>query len=208
MTSILSLQDRYRGKPAYIVGKGPSLQHLSARDFPDVDAPVLVINEALLVVQELGIENPVLSMQKDGCDGWNTGNTCGSVCEMHVPMTYPRDKRVTVILQRPGYSQACLPDWENKVYMTPVDDLEGVEFSSEMSVVLCVEIARQILGCQSVKLFCLDSLREVFDTWGGQTEEQYTRNRAYYAYALRRLNHIFETHAFPHSFVFPEPQNA
>lgn len=208
MMSILSLKNKYQGRPAYIVGKGPSLQYLSARDFPDKEAPVLVVNEALLVVQELGVPNPLLSMQKDGCDGWNTGNICQSVCEMHVPMLYPKDEKVTVILQRPGYSQACLPDWQNKVYMTPVDDLEGVEFSSEMSIVLCVEIARQILGCSEVTLFCLDSLREVFSTWGGQTDEQLARNRGYYAYALRRLNRIFDAHKYPHSFVFPEPQNA
>lgn len=203
--SILSLKDRYVGQTLYIVGKGPSLAYLTGSHFGP--GPVITINEAIEVVQKFNLVNDVYSMQKDGCDGWNVGNTCKDVCEMHIPMVKPSDERITVVLQRPGYSQDCLPDYPNKLYMTPTEDLEGVEHPSEMSVVLCVEIGRQVMGCSQVILLCFDSFRGNFSTYG-DADDHLRQNENYYSYAIRRLLRIFESTQFPYVLVFPEKEDA
>lgn len=46
----------------YIVGKGPSLDRLSTRDFDDDEGPVIALNEAITVVQELQLPNQLFSI--------------------------------------------------------------------------------------------------------------------------------------------------
>jgi hypothetical protein len=204
--SVFSLKGKHIGQILHVVGKGTSLHYLNPSNFGE--GPVITINEAIQVVQEFNLPNDLYSMQKDGCDGWNVGNLCKGACEMHVPMVTPKDERTTVILQRPGYSQNCLPEYPNKLYMKPTTDLNGVLYDSEMSVVLCVELGRQIMGCSQVVLLCFDSFAGNFTTYGGQTEEQLARNHAYYGYAVQRLRHIFDVHAYPHTIVIPEKEDA
>lgn len=50
----------------YIVGKGPSLDHLTAEDFPNKEAPILAINEAIIKLNELELENPIYLIAQDG----------------------------------------------------------------------------------------------------------------------------------------------
>lgn len=202
--SIRYLHGKYTAQILYIVGKGPSLAHLTPSHFGE--GPIITINEAVQVVQNFNLPNDIYSMQKDGCDGWNVGNTCRNVCEMHVPMVRPQDERITVILQRPGYSQDCLPDYPNKVFITPTEDLDGVEFPSEMSVVICVEIGRQIFRCAQVILLCFDSFQGNFSTYGDADHTHEELNKNYYSYAIRRLNRIFEGTHYPYALVFPEKE--
>jgi hypothetical protein len=60
-----ALRDVHRGQTATIVGKGPSILCLKARDFPP--GPVITINHAILVVRQLHLAQPVYAMEKDGC---------------------------------------------------------------------------------------------------------------------------------------------
>ena len=50
---------------AYLVGKGPSLDNLTADDFQDHDAPVLACNEAIHTIEHLELPNPVFCVQQD-----------------------------------------------------------------------------------------------------------------------------------------------
>ena len=200
--TILSLKDRYPGQTLYIVGRGPSLAYLKPSHFGS--GPIITINQAIQVVQDFKLPNDLYSMQKDGCNGWNDGTYCMGRCEVTPPMSIPNDERIMVILQRPGYSYACLPDYPNKLYMTPTVHLEGVDFDSEMSTVLAVEIGRQIMKCAHVVLMCMDSFQGEFNSYGGQTEEQLSRNVGYYAYAIRRLQRIFADTNYPHTLFIPE----
>lgn len=50
---------------AYVIGKGPSIDTLSVRDFEDPDAPVLCINESIRVVERLGLPNPLFAIAQD-----------------------------------------------------------------------------------------------------------------------------------------------
>jgi len=57
--------DQFAGKVCYIIGKGPSLDNLSLDDFPESDAPIIAINEAIHKVESLGLPNPTFMMQQD-----------------------------------------------------------------------------------------------------------------------------------------------
>ncbi len=77
--SIAPLKRKHAGTCAYIIGKGPSLMHLRAQDIGP--GPVIVLNEAVAIVQQLGLPNPVYSMQKDGCmteDPFTIPRPCGT----------------------------------------------------------------------------------------------------------------------------------
>lgn len=62
----MSLANRHRGETAYIVGRGPSLLELRPANFGP--GPVIALNQAIIAVRELGLPNPIYTMQKDGCN--------------------------------------------------------------------------------------------------------------------------------------------
>jgi hypothetical protein len=62
---IEELAPLFKDKKCYVVGKGPSLDRLTALDFQDPTAPVIAINEAIHKVEELGLVNPVFVLVKD-----------------------------------------------------------------------------------------------------------------------------------------------
>lgn len=135
---IETLRGKYQGMTAWIVGKGPSLKYLRASHFGT--GPVITINESILIVQELGLLNPIYSMQKDGSHGIGKA-------------VYPHAE-IQVILQRPGYSEKDLPDHPKRMWFSPKDF--GF-LHTEMSVRLCVGIAK-LMGCTKVVFVCCDSL--------------------------------------------------
>lgn len=50
---------------AHIIGKGPSLDLLTAADFPDPSWPVLAVNESIRAIERLGPANPVFGITQD-----------------------------------------------------------------------------------------------------------------------------------------------
>lgn len=54
-----------KGEHGYLVGKGPSLDGLTVRDFPDEQAPIVAINEAIHAVERLRLKNPLICLQQD-----------------------------------------------------------------------------------------------------------------------------------------------
>ncbi len=50
---------------AYLVGKGPSLDRLTAGDFPAAGDPILCANEAVHAIERLNLPNPVFGVQQD-----------------------------------------------------------------------------------------------------------------------------------------------
>jgi len=55
----------FNGKECYIVGKGPSLDRLQAKDFPNPSAPIICLNEAIYKVETLDIQNKLFVLQQD-----------------------------------------------------------------------------------------------------------------------------------------------
>jgi len=190
------LRNRYPGETVWIVGKGPSLEHLRAEHFGN--GPVITLNQTVLMVQELGLSNPIYSMQKDGC-----GATCEDArcmkCGYRPPMVYPHED-VTVILQEPDYSEFCL--WEHELRMwVNVQDL-GFELESEMVIRLAIRIA-QVMGCERIVFLCCDSLTdgslETFDAITKRVE--LTDAGQYYAYVAPLV--IADMEELPHEFITP-----
>jgi hypothetical protein len=60
-----SLRGAHVGETASIIGLGPSIRSLRARDV--APGPVITINHAILYVRKLHLPNPIYVMQKDGC---------------------------------------------------------------------------------------------------------------------------------------------
>lgn len=50
---------------AHIIGKGPSLDTLTAADFPDPAWPVLAVNESIHAIEKLHLPNPVFGITQD-----------------------------------------------------------------------------------------------------------------------------------------------
>jgi len=73
---IEELRPLFEGKGCYYVGKGPSLDKLSAADFPKSDLPVIAINDAITKVETLGLPNKVFCLQGDA--SFKDGSSCSS----------------------------------------------------------------------------------------------------------------------------------
>jgi len=136
---------RYAGETAWIVGKGPSLAFLRDEHFGA--GPVMAINEAVLVVQDLGLSNHLYGMNKDGCRNESKGHEC--------PMVSPHSD-TALILQTPDFSEYCFPNHPIRFVVNPVDEL-GFEHPAVMSVRMCIAIAK-LMGCEKIILVCCDSL--------------------------------------------------
>lgn len=57
------LTDKHIGEDVWIIGNGPSLRFLRARDIGP--GPVITLNDAISVIQVLRVPNPIYSMQGD-----------------------------------------------------------------------------------------------------------------------------------------------
>lgn len=59
-----ALVGNYTGQTAYIIGKGPSLDKLTVKDFT-LPGPVLAVNESVHKIAALELTNPVYGVQQD-----------------------------------------------------------------------------------------------------------------------------------------------
>lgn len=151
----------YGGQAIWIIGKGPSLQYLTKKDIGE--GPVITISESIIKIEELGLSNPVFSMQKDGgirkkipahlsaaglkpdCDYTpNCGDRCG--------MMY-RPKRGATLLVHQHESLYCFPDYSPRY----VFDWVKLGLShNEFSLVLAVKIGI-LMGCKRFYFVSFDS---------------------------------------------------
>lgn len=187
MSSISDLAGKYAGQVGYIVGKGPSLQWLAARHFPARAAPVIALNDAILKVQDLGLSNPIYSLQKDGCGAGDAGEQCRPDCGNRGHMVYPKDESITLIQQR-RYSPYCLPRHKNKIWIEHISEI-GIKIPSEMAVIMGIEILR-LMGCGKMVLIACDSLADpdelrTFDPRSGTARR--TGAGTHYRHAYRRI---------------------
>jgi len=185
---IEELRDLYQGQTAWIVGKGPSLRFLQAGHFSA--GPVITINESILIVQELGLSNPIYSMQKDGDAGIGKA-------------VYPHPD-IPVILQRPGYSERSLLEHPLRMWVSPEQDFGFLH--TEMSVRLCVGIAK-VMGCAKIMFVCCDSLvNDDVRRMDVETHTIVTANSNAYRYVKPHV--LKDVENIPHGFVLPEPNGS
>ena len=179
------LKDLYLGQTCYIVGKGPSMQFLDASYFPDAGC-VITINEAILVVQILGLSQSIYSMQKDG---------------------YPQNMAepapdVTLILQT-QFSAAWFMDHPKRLLVDPVTD-SGLRVP-EMSIRMCIALGK-MMGCSKLVLVCCDSLtKDEFRTWSPRNHELPAASDPFYKWVKPLV--LEDLESINHQIVTPEDKH-
>jgi hypothetical protein len=134
MRPISELYGLYPGQTCWVVGRGPSLGRLRAKHFGQ--GPVIAINQAIEMVEELGIDNPVYSMQKD------------------------------VFFFKPKRAPILAHTWESyKISQAQLDRLNAYVFDNVVdfsipwnmpSVTSCMGLAKR-MGCVMVIYLCCDA---------------------------------------------------
>ncbi|MCK4826625.1 hypothetical protein KA005_63395, partial [bacterium] len=165
-------RDIYKGQTMWIVGKGPSLQYLTKEHIGS--GPIITINQALLKIEEIGFQNPIYSMQKDGgnrrkykfshpiilkpdCD---YKSDCGDICGDMI-----RPKQGATLLVHKHESLYCFADYSPR-YVFDWAKL-GLK-CNRFSLVIAIRIGI-LMGC---KKFCFIS----FDAHTTGSLDSYTPN--------------------------------
>jgi hypothetical protein len=141
-------------KRCYIVGKGPSLDRLSAADFTD-DSPIIALNEAIHKVESLDLPNPTYCLQQDG--------KLRDRCQPERAWLFVSVKAVRFYTDRPRVLV-----FDGRQY--------GLALNS-LSVLAAMRIT-QSLGCTGYTLLCFDACVDgdtryakcigMDSTWGGR----------------------------------------
>ena len=125
------LTNRHVGQTATIVGRGPSLLQLTGKDFGP--GPVLVLNHAILTIRQLGLPNPIYSMQKDGC---------------RVAPQPPE-----TLIRSQAQSRKCFPGYESSYTFDVVSF--GLPRTC-MSLTFAVALSK-LMGCSGARLLAFDA---------------------------------------------------
>ena len=180
-----ALRHKHSGETCWIVGKGPSLRYLRAEHFGA--GPVIALNDALALVQNLGLDNRIYSLQQDG-----------------VPqhMVEPRADVWLILQDTAGYSRDWFPNHPIRILVDPIKDL-GFDHIQVLAVRMAIAIAKQ-MECSFVKMLCCDSLTtgalETFDPRTGICEV--TGAARWY---LATKPYIFDDlQAIQHEFILPK----
>jgi hypothetical protein len=201
------LENVHAGEIAYIVGKGPSLRYLSQEHFGS--GPVITINEAIVSVEKLKLDNPIYSLQKDGCRTIAPNNSNGLVTRGHTyphkcgyPMVYPHKDTTLILCSNDGYSGMCLPSHKKRVLFDLPLHLGLVPNCN--SLLAAFEIA-VLMGCSSVVLLCFDSFNKDYRTYNPHNDEitNLDYNNRRYPKAIRRIK--AQLVRLPHTVVIPQP---
>lgn len=156
-------RNAWRGKTAWILGKGPSIQWLRSHHFGA--GPIIAINHAILAIQDmdLPVSHPILNLQKDGCSPAEIGPHHCNIGTGVFQAVYPRPE-ITVVLQHPGFSQYCLADHPRRLFVDPMIDLVGMRAPEEMSIRMAIGMA-SVAGAERVVLLCCDSITRQDDRY-------------------------------------------
>ena len=128
-------QAKFPGETAYIVGKGPSLDRLTAQHF-DTTGPVFCINEAIHAVEKLDIKNPVFGVQQDV----GLKNTCAPA-------------RGIIFVSHSV--QAWYANFDRKIVYVPHElGLKDYSLTAQIAVELCKRFA-----VAKIVMLCFDSFQ-------------------------------------------------
>jgi hypothetical protein len=144
---VTALTDAYAGQTCYVVGKGPSLLHLTAAHFPE-PGPVIAINHAIRTVQRLRLPNPVLSMQKDGRYPFPCPQPCTEVAER---MVWPPTG--ALLLVSATTTPNCFAGHRRRYVFD--EAALGLKFTAP-SAVVAIRLA-ELFGCARLVLLAFDA---------------------------------------------------
>ena len=150
-----SLRGKHKGETAWIIGKGSSLQYLTADDIGS--GPVNTINQAIEKVETLELDNPIYSLQKNGgpkrtnIPGNNLSPNCEDVCEdVCGNMTKPKDATLIVHNLESFY---CFDDYSQR-YVFKLEDFGLTQ--NTCSFVIAIKMG-QLFGCDSFNFISFDA---------------------------------------------------
>lgn len=128
------LRGLFEGQTANIIGKGPSLDYLSANDI--VDGPIIALNEAIHVVELLGLPNSTMVVQQDS----HLGDKC-----------VPSNDRTKMLVS--FMAKQCGKDFANRIVYNPVSlGLRDASLSAQIAVGLC-----RLFGISKIRFLCFDA---------------------------------------------------
>lgn len=179
-----ALRHKHPGEICWIVGKGPSLRYLRAEHFGP--GPVIALNDAIIVVQDLGLDNPIYSLQKDGYPEH---------------MFEPRAEIPLILQDTPGYSGEWFPEHPVRILVDPIADL-GFDHPQVLSTRMAIEIAKQ-MECESLKMLCCGNLvNNALETYDPRTGTAEVTGAARW-YELTRPYILNDLESIPHEFIIP-----
>ncbi len=203
--SIAPLKGKHTGMCAYIVGKGPSLMHLRARDIGP--GPIIVLNEAITIVQKLGLPNHIYSMQKDGCmteDPFTIPRPCGTCA----PLGWKRDPIIDpfpgiAVIFSQHFSSWCLHDRPNRYVFTD-EELGYGHDPCTMSVLESIPFAKH-LGATSIVMVAFDHLTHDETQYAEPFAEGSTSANAQRSLSIVKPQVLSSLRQFgPHAFFTPQ----
>lgn len=180
-----ALRHKHPGETCWIVGKGPSLRHLGGEHFGQ--GPIIALNDAIAVVQEINLTNPIYSLQKDGD-------------EKHMVKPYAE---IPLILQEtPGFSGEWFPEHPARILVDPIQDL-GFDHVQVLATRMAIQIAVQ-MDCASLKLVCCDSLvTGALETFNPRNGKAQVTGAAHW-YKLTRPYIMADLKDIAHEFILPK----
>lgn len=185
------LENFHPGSEIFIVGKGPSLAFLTAEVFFPSRCPIICLNDSILVVQAMGLSNPLYSLQKDGDARY---------------MVEPSETTHLLLQSTPGYSGEYFPDHTNRYLVDPVTEL-GFEREETTATEMAIAIARS-MGCSHIHMCCCDILVNgntgTFDPFARKSVNDAYKT-AIYSYAKERI--MEQLRSISHDFIIPKEQN-
>lgn len=162
------LRDVHVGETATIMGLGPSILLLKAKDFPP--GPIITINHAILHVRKFGLPNAIYTMQKDGCTPHGGGNEPRRVnmpirhCVCPSPRTI-KPIEPEILLLSMMESSHCFPKYPLRHVFDVQADF-GIPWNT-MSVPVAARIAHW-MGCAGLHMIGHDAYtRGVFGRVSG-----------------------------------------
>ncbi len=140
------LENKHAGCRVFIIGKGPSLDHIdSIRGFLNQpETIVMALNESIRKVESLGIDNPLYAVQQDTHLGRDCiPKTPGAIHLMNAMQSSPSN-------DWPGCRKVSISQWNPDGIVYTIAD------ESELSAVAALKIAK-FMGVRSVFFACFDS---------------------------------------------------
>jgi hypothetical protein len=185
---LVALHNAHKGQEIYIIGKGVSLQHLRKEHIGE--GVVMAMNQSIIPVEQLGVNNIVYSMQKDGC-----GSMAPHRCEDRKPNDMVRPLK-SILLVHELESNYCLADYSPRYIF---NNTEIGLLWQDPSIFSAIKIAKY-MGCSKINIVSCDSL--VNDSNDYYSPGIGTFSHSYLVHKERTLN---ELQSIPHSFITPEP---
>lgn len=137
VSPILLMWDQFKNKnknfiiktkrdAAYIVGKGPSLDFLTEKDFPDPEYPILCINESIKKIDTLNLPNPVYEIQQDR----NLGDRCK-----------PLKDTTTWVVSKQAYTATTAKNHQNHFVFDPW--LFGQSSAKTLTAIIALQFLKE-----------------------------------------------------------------